>query len=283
MIKKSFAIPSSSTRAENYPSHPIRIIVPAPSGGGSDTSARKLGEKLTLSLKQPIIIENRPGAAGNIAAELVAKAKPDGYTLLYGHNGILCINPWVYPSLPYDATKDLVPVTQTGRIHAIVVVNLSVPVRSLVDLIALARAKPGQLTYGSAGSGSPQHVTGELFKMLTGVNMLRVPYKGSAPVMLALLSKEIDLGFEYPVVVTLQVQAGQIRALAIAAPKRLASLPDVPTAAEAGLQDFESEAWVVSSHLPGRRARSSPSCIGRSPGSRQARNTWSSRRKTGSR
>jgi tripartite-type tricarboxylate transporter receptor subunit TctC len=203
-----------------------------------------VGEKLSRALGQPFIVENRPGAAGNIAADYVAKAKPDGYTLLLGHTGIFSINPWVYPSLSYDAGTGFLPITQLGSGHAIVVVGTDVPARTLRELIALARSSPGQLAYGSAGIGSPQHVTGELFQMITGTKLLHVPYKGSAPLVTALISGEIQVGFDYATVLGPQVKAGRIRALAVAGPHRKPVLSDVPTADEAGLPGFESDVWI---------------------------------------
>jgi tripartite-type tricarboxylate transporter receptor subunit TctC len=229
---------------DSYPTRPVHVVVPAPPGGGSDTYARLIAEVLSKALGQPFIVENRPGAAGNIAAAYVAKAKPDGYTLLLGHTGISSINPWVYPKLSYDASADLAPITQLGTGHAIVVVGADVPVRTLAELIALARAKPGQLAYGSAGIGSPQHVTGELFQMLTGTKLLHVPYKGSAPLVTALIGGEIQVGFDYATVLAPQVKAGRLRALAIAGPHRKPVLPDVPTAEEAGSPGFESDVWI---------------------------------------
>jgi tripartite-type tricarboxylate transporter receptor subunit TctC len=230
--------------ADSYPARPVHVVVPAPPGGGSDIYARMVGEQLSRSLGRPFIVENRPGAAGNIAADYVARAKPDGYTLLLGHTGIFSINPWVYPSLSYDADKAFLPVTQLGSGHAIVVVGTDVPARTLGELIALARSKPGQLAYGSSGIGSPQHVTGELFQMITGTKLLHVPYKGSAPFVTALIGGEIQVGFDYATILAPQVKAGRIRALAVAGPHRKPVLADVPTAAEAGLSSFESDVWI---------------------------------------
>jgi tripartite-type tricarboxylate transporter receptor subunit TctC len=229
---------------DSYPKRPVHVVVPAPPGGGSDIYARLIAEVLSKSLGQPFVVENRPGAAGNIAADYVARAKPDGYTLLLGHTGISSINPWVYPKLSYDASTDLAPITQLGTGHAIVVVGVNVPVQTLAELIVLARTKPGQLAYGSAGVGSPQHVTGELFQMITGTKLLHVPYKGSAPLVTALIGGEIQVGFDYSTVLAPQVKAGRIRALAIAGPHRKPVLADVPTAEEAGLPSFESDVWI---------------------------------------
>lgn len=227
-----------------YPEKPIRIVVPAPAGGGSDVVARRLAEKLTESLGQQVIVDNRPGASGNLGTDLVAKAKPDGYTLLLANNGILAINPWLFRDLPYDVDKDLTPIIAIAKTPAVVVVREGLPVKSVSELVALAKRKDGVLTYGSGGVGSPQHVTGELFKTLTATHLTHVPYKGSAPVVMALLSGEVDVGFDYPVSIIQQVQAGRLRALAVAAPKRLAVMPEVPTATEIGLPEFVANAWV---------------------------------------
>jgi tripartite-type tricarboxylate transporter receptor subunit TctC len=229
--------------ADSYPSKPIRWIVPAPAGGPADYRSRRIAQKLSDVWRQPVVVENRAGAAGIIAAELVAKAAPDGYTLLHGHVGIFAINPTLYQKLPYDPLKDFIPVTRVSSGSAIVLVNPQVPAKTLAELIAYAKSKPGQLAYGSAGPGSPQHITGEMFKQLTGVDLVHIPYKGSAPLIIDLVGGQIQVGFDYVVPAGEQVKAGKLRALAVAGPKRLPYLPDVPTTAEAGLPEFQSIAW----------------------------------------
>ena len=219
-------------------------IVPAPAGGPIDYRARRIAQKLSEAWRQQVVVDNRSGAAGIIAAELVAKAAPDGYTLLHGHVGMFAINPTLYQKLPYDPLKDFIPVTRIGSGPAIVLVNPQVPAKTLAELIALAKGKPGQLSYGSSGPGSPQHITGEMFKQLTGVDLVHVPYKGSAPLITDLVGGQIQVGFDYAVPAGEQVKAGKLRALAVTGPKRLAYLPDVPTTAEAGLPAFQSIAWT---------------------------------------
>jgi tripartite-type tricarboxylate transporter receptor subunit TctC len=193
---------------------------------------------------QSIVVDNRSGAAGKLGADLVAKAKPDGYTLLYEDNGIFAISPWVYSQLPFNPIEDFIPITEVGRAYNIVVVNPEVPAKTLGELIALARARPGKLSFGSSGVGAPQHIAGELFKTLTKTDIVHVPYRGSAPLVVDLVGGQIHIGFDYASVVVPQVRAGKLRALAVAGPKRLPALPDVPTSAEAGLPKFQAYAWT---------------------------------------
>ncbi len=238
----SIALPTRA--ADIYPSKPVRWIVPAPAGGPADYRSRRIAQKLSEAWRQQVIVDNRAGASGIIAAEIGARAAPDGCTVLYGHMGMFAINPALYQKLPYDPLKDFILVTRITRAPAIVLVNPRVPAKTLAELIALAKSKPGQLSYGSAGSGAPQHITGEMFKQLTGVDIVHIPYKGSAPLITDLVGGQIQIGFDYVVPAGEQVKAGKLRALAIAGPQRLAYLPDVPTAAEAALPDFQSIVWA---------------------------------------
>lgn len=237
--------------ADDYPSRPIRLIVPAAPGGGSDTTARLLVEPLRESFKQPILVDNRPGAAGNIAAEAVAKAAPDGYTLLIGHSGIVGTNPHMYQKLPFDPLKDLLPVAPVLRSWAFLFVPAVSPIKTMKDLLERARAKPGALNYGSAGVGSVQHIGMELFNHTAGIQLTHVPYKGSAPMTAALLSGEIDVNLDFAVPAMNHVEAGKLRVLAVASPKRLAPYPNVPTVTEAGVKDFFIDVWVGLFTAPG--------------------------------
>lgn len=236
--------PTVSAATDRYPSKTVRWIVPASAGGPMDYVARRIARKLSEHWHQSVVVENRAGAAGIIAAQFVADAAADGYTLLHAHNGMISSNPVVYSKLPYHPVKSFEPITHVFSVPAIVMVNLEAPVKTLKELINLAKAKPGSLAYGSSGPGSPQHISGEMFKKLIGVDFQHVAYKGSAPLVTDLLAGHIQVGFEYPVPAGEYAKAGKLRALAIAGPKRLALRPDVPTAAEAGLPEFESIAWA---------------------------------------
>jgi tripartite-type tricarboxylate transporter receptor subunit TctC len=229
--------------AEDYPSRPIRIIVPSAAGGVLDINARRIADKFALLMGQPVIVENRPGANGFIAAEAAARAKPDGYTVFLAPVSTLCINPALYASLPYDPVKDFAPVTLAARGHPILLVNPLVPAKTLSEFIAYAKARPGQLTYGSPSVGSPQHVFVELFRQLTGVQMVHVPYKNQPQIMIDLIAGQIQVAVEYASVAAPHVKAGKVRALAIAGPRRKPVIPDVPTAAELGLPGFDLAAW----------------------------------------
>jgi tripartite-type tricarboxylate transporter receptor subunit TctC len=230
-------------RAEDYPSHPIRIIVPTAAGGVLDIAARKIMDKLSKSMGQPVIVDNRPGANGFIAAEAAAKAKPDGYTVFLGATTHLCINPSLFSSLPYHPVRDFAPVTLGVSGHPILLINPQLPVRTLAEFIAYAKARPGQVTYGDPGVGSPQHLAMELFEQLTGTDMVHVPYKNQPEVLTDLIGGQIQAAVEYASMAAPHVQAGKLRGLAIVGSRRKPALPDIPTAAEAGLPGFESTAW----------------------------------------
>lgn len=234
---------SSPCLADTYPSRPIRIVVPGAAGGVLDILVRKISDKLVQSLGQPIVIENRPGANGSVGVEAVARAKPDGYTLLFASNSILCINPVLYKALPYDAAKDFAPVTLGTVGSPILLVNLDVPVRSLVEFVAYAKARPGQVTYGTPGIGSNQHMAIELLQHLTGIRMVHVPYKNQPQVMIDLMAGQLHAAVEFAAVATPFVQAGKMRAIAIIGPERKPLLPDVPTAADQGFPEFEITSW----------------------------------------
>jgi tripartite-type tricarboxylate transporter receptor subunit TctC len=230
-------------RADTYPSKPIRLIVPYPPGSGTDIVARLLGQKLTESWGQPIIVDNRPGAGAIIGTEAAAKAPADGYTLLMGDVGPLTINPALYAKLPYDPAKDFAPVSEVAFLPFLLVVHPSVKANSIQELVALAKAKPGELNYASVGNGSAVHLATELFKTEAGVDIVHVPYKGSAPALADLIGGQVSMMFVNVLSALPYVKSGQLRALAIATPRRSSALPDLPTVAEANLPGFVAGAW----------------------------------------
>ena len=231
-----------TAQAQPYPNHPIKIVVPYAAGGAVDIVARNIGQPLSEALKQPVIVDNRPGASANIGMEAVAKATPDGYTLLMASNGI-ATNMALFPSLPFDGRRDFAPIAKIGYAPLVIVVPASSPVKSLKDLIAMAKAEPGKLTYASAGNGSSGRLAGELLKSTTKIDVLHVPYKGGAPAITDLLGERITFMPINPVEVIANIRAGRLRALAVASDKRFPLLPDVPTAAEAGLAGYEASVW----------------------------------------
>ena len=234
---------ASQAQAQAYPSKPIHFVVPYPAGGPLDTVARLVGQKVSESVKQPIIVDNKPGAGGNIGADLVAKAAPDGYTLLMGAVATHAINPTLYASIPYDAQKDFIPVTQIASTPNVLVVNPSLPVTSLHEFIAYAKAHPGSLNFGSGSTGSAGHLAGELFKSMAGVDMTHVPYKGAAPAMTDLIGGRLQLMFDNLASSLVQIKAGKVRALAVTTAKRTELAPELPTIAESGLPGFDINTW----------------------------------------
>jgi len=233
---------SAAVHAQAYPSRPLKIIVPYAAGGAVDIVARNVGQPLAESLKQPVIVDNRPGASANIGMETVARAAPDGYTLLMASNGI-ATNMALFPQLTFDGRRDFAAIARIGYAPLVIVVPASSPAKSLQDLIAMAKAEPGKLTYASAGNGSSGHLAGELLKSTAKVDVLHVPYKGGAPAITDLLGERISFMPINPVEVMAHVRAGRLRALAVASDKRFPALPDVPTAAEAGLAGYEASVW----------------------------------------
>jgi tripartite-type tricarboxylate transporter receptor subunit TctC len=226
-----------------YPDRPVRLVVPFPPGGPTDIVARPLAQKLSENLGQQVIVDNRGGAGGNIGAAAVVKSAADGYTLLMGTVGTHAINASLYKKLTFDPVKDFAPVSLVAQAAVVLVVHPSVPAKTLNEFIALAKFKPGQITFGSAGSGSPGHLTGELFKDMAVVDLVHVPYQGSAPAITDLLGGQIQAMFD-PIQATLpHVKAGNLRILGVSSPKRSSALPNVPTIAEAGVPGFETTAW----------------------------------------
>ena len=258
------AMAAAAVSAQDYPSRPIRFVVANSPGGGLDITARTVSPRLSSALGQQIVIDNRPGAAGSLAAEITAKSAPDGYTLLMGAIGNLAVNVSLYKGLDYHPLKDLAPITFAVSGSNVLVVNLTVPAKTVQELIAVARAQPGKLTYGSSGSGNAGHLAGELFKSMAKVDMVHVPYKGGAPAMIDLIAGQIQLIFSSPPTAVPQVKAGKIRALAVTTAKRSAILPELPTIAESGLPGFEADNWygIVAASWPPPQCRTNypPQC-----------------------
>lgn len=227
---------------QTYPTRPIRVVVPFPPGGGSDIIARVVAQKLTIALGQSVVVENRAGASGNIAAELVSKAPADGYTLLFG-NSSLSISPAVFRKLNYDPVRDLTPISMASSYPFGLAVHPSLPVRSVRELVALAKAKPGALAYASAGGGTMSHMAMELLRLRTGIKVQHLPYKGAAPASVSLISGESQLAFLVMPVMAAQMKAGKLRGLGVAGPARSSVVPDLPTMAEAGVQDCIAMQW----------------------------------------
>ena len=236
-------LPCGGAAAQGYPNKPLRLIVPFPPGGGNDILARTVGNGLAEIIGQQIIIDNRGGAGGLIGAETAAKSAPDGYTLLLASVGNLAFNPALYAKLPYDPIKDFAPVTLLATSAFIMVVHPSVPAKSVKELIALAKAKPGALNYASAGSGSSLHLTGEIFKLATMTDIVHVAYKGSAPALTDLIGNRVQIMFGTMPATLPQVKAGKLRALGVSGATRSTAAPDVPTIAEAGVPGFEVLNW----------------------------------------
>lgn len=226
-----------------YPDHPIKLVVPFPAGGPTDIVARPLAQALGAALKQPVVVENRGGAGGSIGADLVAKAPPDGYTLLMGTVGTNAINGALYSKLPYDVIKDFTPIALVASSPVVLVVNPQSPWKTVADYIAAAKANPGGVAFGSAGAGTPGHLTGEMFAAAAHVKLQHVPYKGSAPAITDLLGNQIPSMFDPLQSQIAHIRAGKLRALAVSGTSRSPVLPDVPTFAEAGVKGVESRAW----------------------------------------
>lgn len=229
--------------ADNYPSKPLKLIVAFPPGGASDAVGRLYAEKLSEALKQPVVVENKPGAGTAIAAEAAAKAAPDGYTLSLAPAGQLTVLPHINSKLPYDPFKDFAPVSVVASVPYVIAAANNTPFGNLKDLVAKAKKEPGKYTYSSCGNGTLCHLSGELFKSLTGTDLLHVPYKGSAPAVTALLGGEVNVSFDTLQVLASQIKAGKVKGLAITSSKRSFLLPDLPTAAEAGVPNLEVSSW----------------------------------------
>ena len=243
LFSAAICVPGFALAQSTYPDKPIRLVVPYPAGGPLDTVARLLGARVAASTKQPVVVDNKPGAGGNIGADLVAKAPADGYTILMGAVATHAINPALYPGIPYDAVKDFAPVTQVASTPNVLVVHPSVPAANVREFVAYAKANPGKLNFGSGSSGSAGHLAGELFKSIAGVEMTHVPYKGAGPAMQDLVAGQIQLMFDNLASSLGQVKAGRIRALAVTTAKRTALAPDLPTISESGYAGFDISTW----------------------------------------
>ena len=226
-----------------YPAKPLRLIVPFAPGGSTDIFARLIGERVALTLGQPLVVENKPGAAGNIGANEVARAAPDGYTLLMATTGVMAINNALYKNMTYDAAKDLEPVVYVASITNVLIVPPDFPAKNVAELIAMAKKEPGKLSFASSGAGASTHMSAELFKSMTGTDILHVPYKGSGPAMPDLMSGRVHMMFENAPGAVSHLKAGKLRALAQTGLKRSPALPEVPTVAESGVPGYESLSW----------------------------------------
>lgn len=234
---------SAAAQSSGYPSRPIKIIVPNAPGGPNDFLSRIVGQKLSELWGQPVVAENRPGAGGTIGVDLVAKAPPDGYTIVMGGSSTLAVAPGLYAKLPYDPLRDLAPVANVAFVPFVLAVNANVPARTVRELIELARSKKGLLTYGSSGIGSMSNLATELLKATTGADILQVPYKGAAPIVAAIVSGEIDMAFADLAVAAPHARAGKLRVLATSGGRRPAAAPQLPTMAEAGIEGYAVDIW----------------------------------------
>jgi tripartite-type tricarboxylate transporter receptor subunit TctC len=229
--------------AQTYPARPVRWIVPFAPSGPTDIMSRAVAEKLSQSLGQPFVVDNRPGAGGNIGAEVVAKSAPDGYTLMIGHVGTHAINSALYAKVAFDPVRDFTPITLIATLPLALVVNPSLPVKNAKELIAYAKSHPGQLNFASAGNGGPTHLTGELLKFSAGIDIVHVPYKGNAAALTDLVAGRVQMMFSNMLTAMPHVRAGKLRAIALSSPKRSPQVPDLPTIAESGVPGFSAVPW----------------------------------------
>ncbi|MDP9971845.1 tripartite-type tricarboxylate transporter receptor subunit TctC [Variovorax paradoxus] len=230
--------------AQTFPSRPVTLVVPFPPGGGTDTGGRVIAEQLGRRWGQPVIVENKGGAAGQIGADFVAKSRPDGYTLLLGNIGTQAINPLLYPKLPYDADKAFAPVSLVAELPLAMMVNPVVPAKTAAEFVALAKARPGQMSYSSSGAGGAPHLAAEMFKDQTGAFILHVPYRGGGPAIADLLAGHVQLSFMTVLEASGHIKAGKLRALAVTGDKRVPAFPEVPTLAESVAPGFNAISWI---------------------------------------
>jgi len=238
------ALACTGAGAQSFPTRPVTLVVPFPPGGGSDTGGRIIAEQLAKRWGQPVIVDNKGGAAGQIGADFVAKAPRDGYTLLLGNIGTQAINPSLYPKLPYDPDSAFAPVSLVAELPLAMMVNPAVPAKTAAEFIAQAKSRPGQLTYSSSGAGGAPHLAAEMFKDQTGTFILHVPYRGGGPAIADLIAGHVQLSFMTVLEASGHIKAGKLRALAVTGDKRVAALPDVPTLAESALPGFNAISWI---------------------------------------
>lgn len=243
MASLALALPALAMADEPYPNKPIRLIVGYAPGGSADLTARLFADRMRVELGQPVIVENRAGAGGNIGAELVAHAAPDGYTLLLAAAGQIVVNPGLYKKMTFDPAKDLAAITQLQVEHNLMVVNPSLPVKTVGEFIAYAKAHPQSISFASPGIGSPAHLAGELMNQMAGLKMQHIPYKGSGPALNDLISGQVTMAIDNMPALLPQVKAGKLRALAVASDKRAAAAPEIPTVSESGLKGYVVMAW----------------------------------------
>jgi tripartite-type tricarboxylate transporter receptor subunit TctC len=239
----ALALVAGPSFAQDYPSRPVRFVVPYVAGGNADIWARTLAQKLTESLKQPFVVENKPGANGGIGADYVAKSAPDGYTLLATASGPITVNPVLYAKVPYDPVRDFAPVAQCVVYQYVLVTLAAAPYKNVDDLVKAARANPGGLAYGSTGIGGGNHLAGELLALATGAHLTHVPYKGSAPALADLLGGQLAFMFDTVITSVPQIQSGKLRAFGVSSARRASSLPEVPTMQELGIKEFDISQW----------------------------------------
>ena len=231
--------------AQGYPSRPIRIVVPFPPGGGTDVGTRIIAQKLQESLGQSVVVENKGGAAGILGTEYTAKAAPDGYTIMMGNIGTHATNVSLYRKLPYDPVKDFVPISQVAGLPMLLLVHPAVKANSVVELVALAKAKPGALNYSSSGAGGMPHVSAALFASMTGIELVHIPYKGGGPAVADLIAGHVSLSFATALESLPHVKSGRLRALAVSSARRSVAIPELPTISEAGVPGYESGSWLA--------------------------------------
>ena len=235
--------PALAADATNWPTQPVKLIVPFAPGGTSDVLAREIAARLQVALKQTVVVDNKAGAGGVLGADSVAKAAPDGYTVLLGTIATHAINPALMPKMPYKADRDFAPVILLGKISNVLLIGPGAQARTVKDIIAAAKAKPGDITFASAGQGTSQHLSGEVFRLMTGADLTHVPYKGSAPAIQDVMGGQVPMSFETVTVALPQIKAGKVKAVAVTSARRSAQLPDVPTLAESGVPGFDVSSW----------------------------------------